>query len=312
MTVNRTNLKRHLTTPAAALCMGLSIAVVAAMLPGCWVTPIRAAAMAVLRPGQIAATGLQCRAKRVSAAVRSHFRTSARLAEAEAEIERLERENRRIAAQLVAAQLVATRNQRSDASERDEDRLLQVDCVEALVLGSQARAYLARRRLLAAGSRDGVQPDAWVIDRGADAEIDSGRLVVSGRCVWGKIVEIGPYTSTVQCVNEPGYRDLVQIAGGPQGVLEGTGESLCRIRLVEVTEPVSVGDAVTTTTGRGVLPGGLPYGEVVRLERPVGAAHWEIWMQPAIAPDEPQHVGVLRIELNPVRVAGKKGLGAGG
>jgi len=307
VTVDRTNLRRHLTTPAAALCAALSLAVGAALLPGRCVAPIRAAAMSVLRPGQIAATGLQGRVERVSTAVRSHFRTAARLADAEAEIERLERENRRI-----AAQLVATRKQRPDASKCDEDRLLQVDCVEALVLGSQARAYLARRRLLAVGSRDGVQPNAWVIDRGADAEIESGRLVVSSRCVWGKIVEIGPYTSTVQCVNEPGYRDLVQIAGGPRGVLEGTGESLCRIRLVEVTEPVSVGDAVTTTTGRGVLPGKLPYGEVVRLERPVGAAYWEIWMQPAVAPDEPRHVGVLRIELNPMRVAGKRGLGAGG
>ena len=307
MTIDRTNLKEHLTTPAAALCVALSIAVVAALLPGRWVTPIRAAAMSVLRPGQIAATGLRHGAKRVSTAVRSHFRTAARLAEAEAEIERLEREHRRIAAQLVAA-----RSQMSDVSERGEDQLLQVDCVEARVLGSQARAYLARRRLLSAGSRDGVQPNAWVIDRGADAEIESGRLVVSGRCVWGKIVEIGPYTSTVQCVSEPGYRDLVQIAGGPRGILEGTGESLCRIRLVEVTEPVSVGDAVTTTTGRGALPGGLLYGEVVRLERPMGAAHWEIWMRPAVGADEPRRVGVLRIELNPVRVAGKKGVGTGG
>jgi hypothetical protein len=52
-----------------------------------------------------------------------------------------------------------------------------------------------------------------------------------------------------------------------------------------------------------VLPEPLLCGRVARVERPVGAAHWEIWMQPAMAADEPTRVSVLTIELSPARLA---------
>ncbi len=82
---------------------------------------------------------------------------------------------------------------------------------------------------------------------------------------------------------------------------------MARVRLVEVTRPVSVGDLVYTAAEKGVLPAPLLYGRVVRLQRPIGAAHWEIWMQPALAADEPQQVAVLRTELNPSRLAASGG-----
>jgi hypothetical protein len=105
-------------------------------------------------------------------------------------------------------------------------------------------------------------------------------------------------------VTEPGYRDLVRLGeSGPQGVLEGTGEPLARVRLVEVTEPVAMGDGVYSTAGKGFLPEPLLYGRVVRVERPVGAAHWEIWMEPAADPHQTEEVAVLRVELNRLRVA---------
>ena len=125
--------------------------------------------------------------------------------------------------------------------------------------------------------------------------------------MWGKIVELGSHASVVRGVTEPGYRDLVGLgdSAGTEGMLEGTGQPLVRIRLVAVTEPVSVGDRVYTATGKGVLPVPLLYGRIVRLQRPVGAAYWEIWMQPAVA-EEPERVAVLRVELNPLRVAEKE------
>ena len=106
-------------------------------------------------------------------------------------------------------------------------------------------------------------------------------------------------------------RDVVRLAAatpsgaaprlGSEGVLEGTGEPLARVRLIPVTEPVEVGDEVYTGAAAGVLARPLLYGRVVRVERPIGAAHWEIWMEPAVD-GRPERVAVLRIELNPRRV----------
>lgn len=308
MSSDRGNLIARLTSPAGTLGMGLAVAIALALLPGRWTGTIRGAAATLLRPGQVAAGGLRRHGHGATARIGSHFQTAARLAEAEGELRRLKQENRRLAAELAAA-----RNRPSgpaDDAGEDQQRLLTARCVPARVLGRQARAFLARRQLLDVGSREGIEPDALVvdgpglIDRGRDADVQPGQRVLAGCRVWGKIVELGAHTSAVRSVTEPGYRDLVQLGdpAGPQAVLEGTGQPLVRIRLVEVTEPVSVGDAVYTATGKGVLPAPLLYGRIARLERPVGAAYWEIWMQPAVA-EEPERVAVLRVELNPVRVA---------
>ena len=64
-----------------------------------------------------------------------------------------------------------------------------------------------------------------------------------------------------------------------------------------------MGDAVYSIAGKGFLAEPLLCGRVVRLERPVGAAHWEIWMQPAVDPHRTDEVAVLTIEVDPLRVA---------
>jgi cell shape-determining protein MreC len=125
---------------------------------------------------------------------------------------------------------------------------------------------------------------------GADGT-QSVPATLAGRRVWGKVIESAAQTSSVLRLTESGYRDLVQLVQsqgdalkpGPCGMLEGAGERQCRIRMISATEPVSVGDLVVTTGQEGLAPQPLLYGKVVRAELPPGAAHWEIWMLPAIA-----------------------------
>ncbi|MBN2475465.1 MAG: hypothetical protein JXB62_12715 [Pirellulales bacterium] len=299
------------TSPAVVLAIGLVLALVLAVLPRQFSGWIRDGVAAVLKPGQVVSLRLGRQSERAVAWTRAHFQAASRLVEAERQVQELKRENQQLAGELVAASLQPV-SPRQDADEdADASRLLRARCVSARVLGRQARAFLARHHLLDVGTAAGVQPEAWVvaapavIDRGRDAELQPGQLVLHGRRVWGKIVQLGAQTSAVRAVTEPGYRDLVAIGNpsGPQGMVEGTGEPLARIRLVEATEPVSIGDAVYTA-GQGVLPAPLLYGHVVRLQRPVGG-HWEIWMEPAVV-GPPQHAAVLKIELNPLRTAQQK------
>jgi cell shape-determining protein MreC len=320
MPIDRTMLRSRLASPAAALGLAMAAALVLALLPARWTDLLRGGAATLLRPGQGGATTLREYGQQTVATVRSHFQSAEQFSDIEIELERLREENRQLAAELASA-----RAQPSKAVEDDDaQRLLTAQCVPARVLGRQARAFLARQHLLDAGAAAGIARDDLVvdrpalIDRGSDAELKPGQLVLSGGRIWGKVAELGPYTCAVRGVTDAGYRDLVRLLSpgqspdGPQrpvqGMLEGTGEPLARVRLIEITEPVAEGDLVYTASGKGVLPAPLLYGRVVRVERPTGAAHWDIWMQPAVPPDAPQRVAVLRVELNPLRVAGRERL----
>jgi cell shape-determining protein MreC len=204
--------------------------------------------------------------------------------------------------------------------------LLISQLIPANVLGQQAKAFLKAHDLLDVGRAQGAAPDALVLDsalgattglpstvldQGRDTSVQTGRLVLAGSRVWGKVAEVGPHTCTVRRITDSNYRDLVQLATpqngrlqfSARGVLVGTGQRLCKIELVENTEPVAVGDLVFTIDD-GVLPSPLLYGKVVQLDRKPGDAHWQIWVEPAIkTTSPPARVSVLKMELNPARVA---------
>jgi len=306
-------------SPAGVLGIGLAAALVLALLPDDWSVELKDAAAVALRPGQQAALTARRHGEQAVARVRAQFQNADRLAETEGEVDRLTRENRALKAQLLATLATETP---ADEPPGDEP-LLRVRAVRGRVLGRQARSFLQRKGMLDVGSEAGVSPAdlvvpdaAAVIDWGEDADLQAQWPVLAGGCVWGKVAEVGRHATSVVRVTEPGYRDLVRIAGpqashdalnrAPQGVLEGTGEPLARVRRVDVTEPVEVGDVVYAAGGQGVVDRPLVYGHVARIERPVGASHWDIWVQPAVGPDEPRHVIVVCTEVNPLRVANQK------
>jgi cell shape-determining protein MreC len=316
--MQRLSRQRRATRPAVVLAVALAAALVLAAGPAGWSRAVRGKVAQGLRPAQLAALAVERQFRELVGRVERHFQAVSRLSECEAERDTLRQENGRLAAELTTARKDLARPGRTAPGPAPEP-LLRAGCVEAQVLGQQALAFLGRRHLLDVGQSSDVQPDALVvaghrpalIDRGRDTGLKPGLLVLDDARVWGKIVEVGPATSVVRTVAEAGYRDLVRLVSphgepaalrrGPQGILEGTGQPQARVRLVEATEPVSVGDLVYTAADQGVLPEPLLYGRVVRAERPAGAAHWELWMEPAAA-GSPPRVAVLRTEFNPARL----------
>ena len=305
------------TTPAKAMVIALAAALILAAIPLRWTEPFKSEIARVLQPGQITAHELRARTGGWLNGARSHFASSSRLAEAENELAELRRQNRQLTGELAAIRMqIASQSQTTPAESAG--RLLRIASVDAHVLGRQAMAFLGRQRLLDVGTRSGVHVDALVaaaplpavIDRGQDSQLASGRLVLSGCRVWGRVAEVGRMTSIVRTVTDAGYRDLVRLASpgstsrrGPEGMLEGVGEPLARIRRVAVTEPVAVGDLVYAAAEQGQFSEPPLYGRIVRVERPVGAAHWELWMESALVGETPDRVAVLCSELNPVRTA---------
>jgi cell shape-determining protein MreC len=251
---------------------------------------------------------------------RARFRTGddANFAQAQRQIAELNDRLRR-----TELQLELDESHRAAEMAAPEKSLLTAQTISARVLGIQAQSFLDARQMLDAGRSRGVTArslviadldpatDRPVVDQGRDTSIRADHLVLTGSRVWGNIAEVGQHTSTVIRVTDSGFRDLVRLAtprGGKlqflaRGVLVGKGESLCKIEVVETSAPVTVGDLVLTADD-GVLDAPLLYGRIARLERKSGAAHWEIWMEPAVsATDPPARVAVLRLDLNPARFA---------
>jgi len=280
--------------------------------------PLRSAWRDALRPGlEILDTTLAW-----TDDVRNRFRTGddASLAEACRQIAELNDRLHRAELQLQLAH-----SERAADLPAREKPLLMAQTISARVLGKQAQSFLDTRQMLDAGRSRGITARSLVIDdlpsgkdkplvdQGRDASIRADHLVLVGSRVWGKISEVGQHTSTVIRLTDSGFRDLVQLAAShdgklrqlARGVLVGKGEALCKIELVETGAPITVGDSVFTADN-GVLDAPLLYGRVARLERKPGAAHWEIWMEPAVPANvPPASVAVLCLDLNPARLAGQ-------
>jgi len=318
--------------PVRALLAALALAVLLACLPSRWSAALKDPAAVVLRPGQRLAGILQEGGRLAWRTACAQAAAGSRLLEAEAQIERLREQNIRLRRELAALRVALRQGQATGCPQtgstsltaaphpaQSAQPLLHAAAIPARVLGMQARAFLARRGLLDVGFLEGVEDDALVLepppllDQGRDAQVAPGQLVLHGAAVWGRIVEVGEHVSTVCPVTAPGFRDVVQLVDPqagmrlgphcPRGLLEGTGEPLARIRSIDITQPVAVGDLVVSASVEGIVSEPLIHGRVVRVERPPGASSWEIWMEPAVPATGPKHVWVLRAEPNPRRLA---------
>jgi cell shape-determining protein MreC len=343
--------RKRLTAPRTTLGALLVAALGLAFAPPSLTDPVRHGWQYLLRPSQAAVDHALDIGSRAVTWVRGASASAERLATAESEAARLAEQNRQLEAELELirgdATTLTTAVGSGDSlllSDTVTARVLGSQAQAYLksrdLLDAGSRAGIAAGSLVTdagpAASSPGVQgfgPSGEptravgaykvsasrasargrpVLDAGGDLGLDSGGLVLAGRRVWGRIASVGPYTSVVERVCEPGYRDTVQIGHvedrrlrlGPRGLLVGGGGSQARIELVEASQPVAVDDEVYTADD-GVLRTPLLYGRIVRLERTSGNPYWQIWMEPAVGAEEPRTVAVLRMELNPGRVASR-------
>ena len=292
------------------------LAAILALLPPKLTDLVRQPVTISLAPAQRGLAAVGQMGNQASARIRAQFANWNETARSQVDHQRLADENRQLKAALETAgdqvRLLAHRNSQAPP-------LLSTKCIPARVLGTTAQTYLARYHLLDAGRSRGVEAGAPVlrtatplIDSGQQDGVENGNVVLAGTCVWGKITSTDSYTSTVCLVTEPGYHDLVRLATtsadgttlrfGAKGILEGTGEPLARLRMIATTEPVATGDQVYSMAGQGFTEVPLLCGRVVRVERPQGAGHWEIWVAPA-TDDSPDDLAILCPTTQVIQVA---------
>lgn len=304
---------RHRLSPGrvAALCVAVGIAL--CFTPASLRRPLRDAALLALGPGLRTAQAVQGPLRGASDWLEAARQSAVERTVQRHLVHRLQRENQQLRTALAAAQL-----RDEDSAQDTLPRLLAVEGVRVRILGHLARQHLAQEALVDVGSRDAflaespvVAPAEALLDAGTRQALSPEQLVLAGARLYGKLAEVGPWTSVVRHVTAPGFRAVAQLARrdgsrlhwGARGVIEGIGQPHLRLRLVPTTEPVSVGDRVYCAELREAVPLPLLIGEVVRVTRLAGEDHWNIEVAPAVGRDVFDELVALRPRVNPQRLA---------
>jgi rod shape-determining protein MreC len=180
--------------------------------------------------------------------------------------------------------------------------------IRAAVLGRDALELWRTAPHLNQGHRHGVSESSLVLDaaaphldQGSDSGVQPELDVLIGRCVVGRIANVGRWTSTLEPITDSRYRALAQIirpseqggSFGTEGILVGQGTSFCKLTEVPTTQSVRVGDEVYTSERDHRTPVPLYYGRVVRVEE--SGRNWDIAVEPAVKVADLRTVAVLKI-----------------
>jgi rod shape-determining protein MreC len=113
------------------------------------------------------------------------------------------------------------------------------------------------------------QRQRLVIDQGDRAGLYRSQAIVDATGLVGQLVRVGPWSSEVMLISDPGHAVPVEILrNGVRTVAEGTGnEDELRLSLLPATADVKAGDSIVTSGLGGVFPAGIPVGTVVQAVR---------------------------------------------
>ncbi|MFT4555461.1 MAG: rod shape-determining protein MreC [Planctomycetales bacterium] len=297
-----------------------------AVLPTSATTPIRDIVRLAMSPGQrfVSSTVAAAKSKWQSSIDQKLARQQQQLDKLEGEVANGQLRERRalLAAESATQELAAVeRNGASPFSVETARSLIRPRAVRATVLGREILSELKSRRILDRGDTDGVASDLWVLNGdlpivqvGSEMSVADGLPVFAGRCVVGRIVEAGRWSSSLQYITEPGFRARAVLARvnsngsaadrfsfGAEGLIEGRSDlkqnGLCELAQIPATEHVDVGMPVYSPP-RDAVDAPMLFGHVISAEIPPGALHWVITVSPAVDVKQLRSVEIVVPELS--------------
>ncbi|MCW2620624.1 MAG: rod shape-determining protein MreC [Frankiales bacterium] len=144
----------------------------------------------------------------------------------------------------------------------------QQELADLLRLKDQGSYTTVLARLVGYGT---FQPFASTvtIDAGSVDGIKADMTVVNGRGLVGKVVRVGPRTSTVSLLTDPVFSVGARLSGaaGSFGLATGNGDGGLQLRLVELPGggQLNLGDALVTTGSTTFAPG-VPVGRITHVD----------------------------------------------
>ena len=107
-----------------------------------------------------------------------------------------------------------------------------------------------------------------IIDKGRNPGIKEKMPVVTPAGVVGQAVEVDRWHTKVMIINDTNSAvDVYSTGKQTRGILEGTGQTVLKLKYVLKNEEVEVGDRLITSGKDAIYPKGLPIGIVISREQ---------------------------------------------
>jgi rod shape-determining protein MreC len=251
------------------ICVLLSLLLL--MLPSRLAGPVRLAATA---PVALVQAGLL----RAADPIASFLRRFAGMWRASGEVDALRGEAARLRAQLI------------DESERRH-------AAESLLAQTGRLPAEARERALPAvvsAFDPAPQRSSAVFDRGSRSGVAINSPVLWNGAVAGRVESVGPWSCRALLLGDRGCVVAVRCARSrAQGVLEGIGGGLSRVKYVPADADVRPGDLFVTSGMDGVFPRGVLVGRCAEVSADTGESFQWVLVKPAFETALLEHVAIL-------------------
>ena len=107
-----------------------------------------------------------------------------------------------------------------------------------------------------------------ILDKGKSSGITAKMPVVTPRGLVGQVVETDRWVTKVMIINDTNSSVDVYVEGrNTRGILEGTGQTLLRLKYIRKNDEIEIGDKLITSGKDGIYPKGLPAGIVTTVNR---------------------------------------------
>jgi rod shape-determining protein MreC len=118
----------------------------------------------------------------------------------------------------------------------------------------------------------GIDPSSWfrtiVIDKGTKHGVDRGMAVVSPEGIVGHVLQTSPHCAKVLLITDFNSSvDAIVQRSRAKGIVEGSGDNLCRLKYAPRAHDIQLGDRVVTSGLGGRYPKGLLIGKISKIEK---------------------------------------------
>ena len=134
-----------------------------------------------------------------------------------------------------------------------------------------------------------------LIDKGADANVQIGQVVMDDAGIVGQITRVYPRLAEVTLITEKDHAVPVQVLrNGLRTILFGAGDtSQLSLRYMPVSSDIQNGDLLVTSGIDGIYPPGIPVAKVVKIERDAAYPFARVTCLPVAGVDKHRHLLIL-------------------
>ncbi|MBI3223207.1 MAG: rod shape-determining protein MreC [Nitrosomonadales bacterium] len=197
--------------------------------------------------------------------------------------------------------LVAENNALHQQHERDAALISQLQALQQenqqlrnLALLPQRGELITQLAEVVYAERD-VFKRKVLINKGADANVQTGQVVMDDGGIVGQVTRVYPWLAEVTLITEKDHAVPVQVLrNGLRTIVFGAGDtSQLSLRYMPVSSDIQNGDVLVTSGIDGIYPPGIPVAKVVKIERDAAYPFARVSCLPVAGVDKYRHLLIL-------------------